>query len=134
MFTPFGGMGDPLIDFDKAYSDALAVANPSELAKAKKKDRLPFFSPIADYDHDLDRRAVRAHFLNLFGQTPWLTIRAKEPRTSEAFDTLHALWQSNCLSLTDAVLDEAAEIMHDIAKAGEIRNVCQRWLDRPVVV
>lgn len=67
--------------------------------------------------------------------TPRLTIRAKEPRTSEAFDTLHALWQSNCLSLTDAVLDEAAEIMLDIAKkTDEIKGVCQRWLDRPVVV
>ncbi|MCV9964847.1 hypothetical protein OIU34_23420 [Pararhizobium sp. BT-229] len=134
VFTPFGGMGDPLIDYDKAYAAALAVADPSELAKAKKKDRLPFFSPIEDYNHDLARRAVRAHFLCLFGQSPWLTIKAKEPKTSEVFDALHTLWQSNCLAMTDAVLDEAAEIMLDIAKTDEIRRVCQRWLDRPIVV
>jgi hypothetical protein len=134
VFTPFGGMGDPLMDFDKASTAAREVADPSELATAKKNDRLPFFSPIDDYDCDPARRAVRAYFGNLFGQNPWFKIREKDPKSSEVYTALHALWQLNCLSLTDAVLDEAAEIMLEMAKTVEIKSVCERWLDRPIMV
>ena len=96
----------------RAKQPAETVAGPSELAKGKEEGS----APLLFAHRRLRPRSRCPHFLTLFGQTPWLTIRAKEPRTSEAFDTLHALWQSYCLSLTDAVLDEAAEIMLDIAK------------------
>lgn len=133
IFTPYGGFGDPIVDYEKTYAAAFAVNSPEELRHAQK-ERLPFFNPIEDYPHDPIRRGVRAFFLDIFGLKPWLVPAAKNPKAAEAIDALYALWQRSMPYLTDEALDEAAEIMMVVAKDDAMRTLLEQWLDRPVVL
>lgn len=131
IFTPYGGFGDPIVDYRKAYAAACAVDSPEELRHARK-ERPPFFKPIDDYQHDPIRRGVRALFMNIFGLQPWLTPTAKNPKAAEAIDALYALWQRSLPYVSDDALDEAAEIMMGVSKDKAMTSLFEQWLDRPV--
>ncbi|MCS4089322.1 hypothetical protein [Rhizobium sp. BK176] len=131
IFTPYGGFGDPIVDFETTYAAACAVDSPGELRHARK-ERPPFFNPIEDHQHDPVRRGVRALFLRVFGLRPWLAPAAKNPKAAAAVDALYTLWQKSMPYLSDEALDEAAEIMMGVAKDDAMRALLEKWLDRPV--
>jgi hypothetical protein len=131
LFTPYGGFGDLIVDFEKAYEAAYSVDSPTELKHARK-ERAPFFNPIPGYESDPIARGVRALFLSVFGLNTWLVPSAKFPQNEKALEALRSLWQSSLPYLSEAILDEAAEIMLSVAKASDHQAICERWLDRPV--
>ncbi|MBY3157320.1 hypothetical protein HFO56_33890 [Rhizobium laguerreae] len=135
VLTPFGGHGDPIIDFGNAYRVVDDIhAHRKDSYNSKKVES--FFNPIPDRGPDPDQRLVRALFGGLFSRRSWLfrsgTLKNSGAKTSKALSRLQELWVRYLDDPDDAVLDEAAQFMVEIAGNGPMASFLQQWLDRPV--
>ena len=136
VFTPFGGFGDPILNYEKAWAAANEIAKSREWHPNSYFPRPePFFRPIDGYGLDPLLRQVRACFIEMFNRSGWLASQRMERRKSPrlpAFGKLHDLWLENYDNLTDEVLDEATELMLPFAGKGPIAGLLHAWTDRPI--
>lgn len=137
IFTPLGGQGDPVIDFEAAYAKALTIASVPE-SQSADPDRQPFFKPIDGYPVDNAKRTVQALFGALFGMHPWLKRHPWSKKSAKdeflaSLEGLRKLWLASYSNLTDETADAAAEAMLALADAHEdVRTILEAWLDRPI--
>jgi hypothetical protein len=135
VLTPFGGYGDPIIDFGNAYWTIDDIRNIRQ-SDYRSKDVEVFFNAISDRGPEPDERLVRALFGDLFSRYSWLCRADKLKRggikTAKALSRLHELWIGYLENPDDTALDEPAQLMIGIAGEGDKAQFLQTWLDRPV--
>ncbi|MCS4089414.1 hypothetical protein [Rhizobium sp. BK176] len=136
VFTPYGGFGDPVIDFAKAE---ITTERWRDIRDKKWRDRgssALFFNPIEDYpDHDPLFRRTRALFFDLFNQNGWQRSQrlVQKAKRAEAFSVLKKLWLERYQSIDEDLLDEASEFMLLLADEGSEARACiEAWVDRPM--
>jgi hypothetical protein len=134
VYTPYGGHGDPVTDFEKAYAVALDIKNERGPKYASSIVPEVFFHPIGEQEPDHIRRKTKAIFADLFHARSWFDAQDgfKRGKASKVLPSLQALWIANWEDPDDAVLDAAAENMLPLAQPGHIRSALEEWLDRPI--
>jgi hypothetical protein len=133
VFTPFGGHGDPVLDYRTLYSasfDDYFMKNtgwrwrvsPAELVELDR-DAL-----------DPNSRSVRAIFMDLFRRNSWLLAQTKttKSKASKKVLILHDVWKTYGPSTDEAHLDEVVDVLLTITDPGAIRDILDAWVDRPI--
>jgi hypothetical protein len=133
VFTPFGGYGDPVLDYATLQQASLDPKymrttnwrweiSPQELDELDRND----VDPIA--------RSARAVFLDLFRQKSWLSEQKSITKSKAArkFSRLHDVWKSHGPSLDEDHLDDVVEVLLTIAEEGRVRSILESWVDRPI--
>jgi hypothetical protein len=136
VFTPYGGFGDPVIDYGKA---SITTERWRDLRDKKWRDRgssALLFNPIEDYpEHDPLFRGTRALFFDLFNQNGWQRNQRpiQKAQRAQAFSALKTLWLERYQSVDDDLLDEVADLMLVLADdGGAARASIESWIDRPM--
>lgn len=136
VFTPYGGFGDPVIDFSKA---TITTGRWRDLRDPNWRERgssALYFNPIEDYpDHDPLFRRTRAMFFDLFSQNGWQRNQrpVQKAKRAQAFSALKTLWLDRYQSVDDALLDEASDLMLVLADEGSVeRAAIEAWIARPM--
>lgn len=134
VLTPYGGFGDPLIDFSEAYAAIDDIEKSRRDIHWSTQVKVSF-NAIPDRGTEPLERLVRALLADLFSRWPWYNNDRKFRRTEKLTKTLsrlHEIWLANHHEMDDAALDEAAQLMMELTKEGGITSALQSWLDRPV--
>jgi hypothetical protein len=135
VLTPYGGEGDPIVDYAAAYRVADDIKNRRKDAYSTRKGEA-FFNPILDCGPEPDERLVRALFGDLFSRHSWLyradKVKRGGTKSTRALARLHELWLIYVEDPDDVILDEAAQLMIGLAGDGGTAKHLQAWLNRPV--
>lgn len=133
ILTPFGGFGDPLIEFETAYAVARDIASTGRGYRGQAT--VSYDTTSGEVPGDGLERFVRACFGDLFGSHPWYG-RGREclltPADRKSLPALHKLWRDNFDNMTPTVLDTAVEMMMPFARKSGFERRLQDWLDRPI--
>lgn len=134
VFTPFGGFGDPMIDFEKAVPNTNRLRDRFDPSWRLRGSSNVFFSPIPDREDDHLARRTRALFFDVFSQKAWFRTKGVtlSGKRGTAFQKLKNLWFARYESIDDDVLDEAAELMLVLASSDDQRKLIEAWIDRPI--
>lgn len=135
VFTPYGGHGDPIMNFDAGHAHMLAVGERPARSFGQQSPAPSFFAPIPGYRTDNAFRHARAIVSDMFTRHPDNPPPAKKgaSRHAKRLQDLFDLWNRHFGAIDEVVLDEAIEIMLDLDPKGVHRQVLEDWLDRPVV-
>jgi hypothetical protein len=136
IFTPFGGFGDPVIDFAKAVPKTDLIRDWFDRGWRARGDSKLFFNPIPEREDDALARRTRALFYDVFSQKAWFRTNGAtlSGRRGAAFQKLKDLWLARYESINDDVLDEASELMFVLASGDDQRKMIEEWIDRPIGV
>jgi hypothetical protein len=135
ILTPYGGHGDPVVDFDAAHENILRIGDNGRSPWHRETRKQSFFAPIPGYEFDGTFRRVRAIVSNMFSRRPISPAQSKkgESKQAKTLQQLWELWSANFGDVDETVLDEAAELMLKINPKAPYRNALESWLDRPIV-
>lgn len=138
VLTPFGGFGDPLHAFAVSYQTLDSITT-LRRRPYDSKDVAVFYNPIPNRGPPADVRLVRTLIGDLFSRHPWFTrqeggLRRGTAKTAKALRRIQELWLTNYEEIDEDALDEAAQIMIDIAGPGSTATFLQAWLDRPITL
>lgn len=136
IFTPYGGFGDPIIDFERASPSSDRLRARFDPGWRDRGASAIFFNPIPDRDEDPLARQTRALFFDTFSQKPWFRTKgvSLSGKRGTAFQKLKTLFFARYETLDEDVLDEAAELMLVLASNGEQKQLIEAWIDRPIGV
>ncbi|MCS4089976.1 hypothetical protein [Rhizobium sp. BK176] len=133
VFTPFGGYGDPVLDYAALQKMSL---DPKYMSTGNWKWEIS-----SEELYELDRndvdpiaRSARAVFMDLFRQKSWLSQQETitKSKAAKKVSRLHDVWKSNGPSLDEDHLDDVVEVLLTIAEEGRVRSILESWVDRPI--
>lgn len=134
IFTPHGGYGDKVMDFQKA--SIVADDYRHRVSWSTERERvgeIVFDLPEDDTQDHLARR-MRAVFMTLFRYGSWINSQEDNTRAkhSKKLSALYDIWLSKKHALDEDTLDDMAELILPMTDEGNIRNAVTAWIDRPV--
>jgi hypothetical protein len=133
VFTPFGGYGDPVLDYAAAQRRCY---EPNYMTRAGWKWEIPLedLAALDSNASDPIARSVRAVFMNLFTQRSWLAEQTKTTKSKamKTLKALHEVWKIKGPSLETDHLDDIAASMLTISDEGKVRTILEAWGDRPI--
>nr|WP_250808397.1 hypothetical protein [Neorhizobium tomejilense] len=135
VFTPHGGYGDPVLDFQKLFQLSL---DPDFIRFSGWRWLIPA-EELAEIDHrssDPLARGARAAFVNLFRQRSWISeqYRITRGKSATKLAKLFGILKARGASLDEDHLDEITDVLLTLAEEGPVRSVLEAWQDRPIMV
>nr|WP_250807350.1 hypothetical protein [Neorhizobium tomejilense] len=135
IFTPYGGHGDMVMDFEKAAITGEEYRR--RVGWSTERDRareIVFDMPEGDRRDPLARR-MRAVFTELFRYDGWLDAQETQTRARNVkrLDKLYGLWLSNRKTMEDDAMDDFADTILPMTEPGYVRDAVEAWLDRPIM-
>ncbi|MCV9964255.1 hypothetical protein OIU34_20425 [Pararhizobium sp. BT-229] len=133
VFTPYGGFGDPVLDFAALERDTYDPA----FMRSSHWQWMISEGEIAEIDDrgtDPIARTVRAVYMDLFRQKSWLGEQKKitKAKAAKKVAALHDIWKQKGSSVEDGHLERVTEILLGIAENGPVRDILDGWENRTI--
>lgn len=136
VYTPYGGYGDPVGGLGPHYYDTdglRTLRDPKGKAEGTSAVR---FDPLDEHEPDFAFRDMRAVFLGIFCQVPWLDQQPRFTRSKARAKVgmLHELFRASYPTIDDDVLDRAADIIRTITEVEDVTAILDAWANRPISI